>query len=300
MAIAGDELLVIDERQPVALLLDNSGRVRALASWPHHEPPLQTFLPDRRRTVVVTPGSTRVVDGQHAVSAKIYQRGHTLHVAQDSSDVSDGDSQHGASLFQPIRRISNTDVEWTFSIVFDGPRVTTLLTRSRRPQEVRRWDLGAGSATDAVILGETLYFCIRRAHRRPWDFAPQNELWQIAGDVPTLIDTSIDISKHCWPRRPYIEEDLARALDRATDDARVVVGHGATHVSVVVEDLEILPRIRLFFTMPDHKAYVRSDHPFDELGCSTGGLDALGIILAEDVDAGLSSAYAPAHGPIPI
>lgn len=67
-----------------------------------------------------------------------------------------------------------------------------------------------------------------------------------------------------------------------------------------MEDLDRLPRLHLYFTLPGHRTYVRTDQPFDELGCTTGGLAALGIILDEELVAGLSSAQVPVNGLTPV
>jgi hypothetical protein len=300
MTVLEESLLIFDERQPVALALDRAGSFKSVASWAHHPPPSQDFQPGRRRTVVVSHESVRVVDGQGEAATAISHHGQTLNVTMDNSGVTGKEAHHTASLFQPIRRISEAGVQWTFTTLFDGPRVASLVTRVTSTGKVRLWNLGPGSATDAVVLEETPYVCIRRAHRRPWEFEPTSEVWRIVDDEPTRIDTLIDISRHCWPLRPYAEQDLTCAFGRAAEDARLVVACGATDVKIVVEDVERMPRLQLLFSMPNGKSYARSDHPFDELGSTTGGLAALGIILAEDVEAGLPSACDWSYGRIRI
>lgn len=174
------------------------------------------------------------------------------------------------------------------------------VNRTRPGGEVRRWDLGTGSASDALIHHGVPYVCVRRADARPWDFEPARDLWRIVDGIPERLEIDAEISDRCWPPRPCREDDLSRALDSMRYDAETAVEHGATDVRIVMEDLDRLPRLRLYFMMPGNKPYVRTDQPFDELGCTTGGLAALGIILDEDLHAGLASAQASVNGLTPV
>lgn len=53
LAELGGHLLVVDEKQPVALLLGPDDRVIPIASWSHLAPPPQPFDYDRRRLIYV-------------------------------------------------------------------------------------------------------------------------------------------------------------------------------------------------------------------------------------------------------
>ena len=300
LAELNGHLLVIDDRQPVALLLGPDGRIRSVASWPEVPPPPQPFDADRRRVVQVRRGRARVTDEPAGPSVVLSIRGGVLTAEHQDEDLADWEPPHAAHLFRRIRRVDHDGTEWTFRGRHAWPRVDAVVSRTRRGGEVRHWDLGTGSVSDALVLDGVAYVCVRRANKRPWEFDPARDLWRIVDDEPERLDVGIDISDRCWPPRPYLVEELARAFDRLHGDVQTAVEHGATDIRVVVEDLDRLPRIKLYFTLAGGRRYVRTDEPFDELGCATGGLSAFTIILDEDLRTGLESAQAAMDGLIPV
>lgn len=298
----GKAFLAVDEVQPVAVLLSPSGEVLDKVSWRDEIEPVTERKGWPRRRLISWGNDVTILDegceSWAHVSAESNKR-LQLHPAVAISDlIAPSDSTASQTRISTNITFDRGEANWQATSQLDDLWWTSKIVIDLREDRCRRrWQFNEfGSITSGTLLDDnapTMAFCIRRAHKRPWQFRPEYSLVltsRSADEVELLSIREIDITELCW-RQSYDYLRTARLMSDyiSYSYAEYLSAHraGATMVDIRIRSLDSLPVIELRFMLPQLPGTVfrRLDVPFDEVGAFGSGLRDLGIFLEEDLQA---------------
>ncbi|OZM72740.1 hypothetical protein CFN78_14075 [Amycolatopsis antarctica] len=308
--------VAVDRSQPVAVSLSVSGQVLDVVSWAADAPAPETWEWPNRRVLPVEdelvvqdlPGGIGVTLDVDADGRLRYATGTLPETRPDTP----GRWVHRRFFGSANRRIEAGDGHvWAAEATVGQCSVSARVSLTDAEGAVRELEIPSpGSVTSLATLGADLAVaCVQRAAKRPWDFAPEAQLWFVlprpAGLAPRFVPP-LDITDLCRPRplgREHAvrrQQELSTYLTYSLGDLRTLREAGAERAELTVHgDIasgDVM--VDLTFEMPHLPGvrFRRRDCPFDENGLLGGGLRDLNVSLREDLDGGLIEALAP-HRP---
>ncbi|WP_156819336.1 hypothetical protein [Pseudonocardia sp. HH130630-07] len=301
----------MDRCHPFAVTLDGDGALCATASWSHLIAPPNAWHYPRRRLLHLDATSVAVHDfGATTAARLVVGPGGSLDV-------------HPARLaglswreqrYVPPRRAGTSTV----------PGPGWVVGNDRRRHRWSWWAVHPAVAAPAfgphgpildwaALSGDAGIAVVRHAQARPLDLRPRAALHLLdtrryppdrvlpAVALPGTARWTVDPERaddrqaELTPGPQDYADARAAAITTCRDDAersaRRLLELGYTDASVTLPDGPDAPdpRVVLEFGSPEHpdRSFRRVDRPLDELGHPGGGLRDLGVVLDEDLSAGL-------------
>lgn len=289
----GLRVIVLDDVQPVGVVLDQSGSVSKVFSWNHLCPPSAFAWPPRNVVAledtfwVSSPPDGDVVRVTVSGGATSVRREDTFPHLKGSTPV-----RYRFTASGSVRSESGT---WQYVSDLEGTmwRSSVTFWPEKQPDAPHAWDLGTGSITGACAIGSNIFATVRRANKRPWEFRPKAEIISVdaaSGQQTVLRSDMLDITSICWENLPQINRQTleAKHFPHAVSQCLAIEELGAKNVGFMVSGLARDPRIDISFfhrSRPGVRC-VRTDLLAGELGYEVGLLN-LGISLEEDLEFGL-------------
>lgn len=299
MIPVGLRVIVLDDVQPVGVILDQSGSVGNVFSWNHLSPPSAFAWPPRNVVAlahtfwVSSPPDGDVV--RVTVSGGAASATSTTSVRREDNLPRLKESTPVRYRFTASGSVSSESGTWEYASNLEGTTWRSHVTfwSANQPDTPHAWDLGTGSITGACAMGSKIFATVRRANKRPWEFRPKAEIISVdltSGQQTVMRSDALDITSMCWEELPQVGRQTLekKHFPHAVSQCLAIEEIGAEDVGFMVSGLERDPRIDILFSHRSRPGVrcVRTDLLAGELGYEVGLLN-LGISLEEDLEFGL-------------
>ncbi|WP_253862414.1 hypothetical protein [Prauserella halophila] len=289
----GLHLVVIDEMQPVAIMLNRSGRFVQMVTWEWAAGPTAALWPPR--TVAYCENSVWVDDRAGADVIRIdsvddteFTVTRTESIPEDSEIV-----RVRRSIWRSRLLRSDEYGSWDLSssLKDNGTAWDSTIARHVGESATKEFEVpaGFGAFQDAVVLNRNLFATMRRAAKRPWSSRPPAEVLRVEtnGDVSTVVGAQeFDITSHCRGESPFAPSPRDVAVNGVVGvlQSGDLDSPAVSNPSVRVSDWEADPVLDIRF---EHEArpglqLVRREYLLHEFGFAQDSGD-FGVFLSEDI-----------------
>lgn len=311
LSFLGENIVVVDDVQPVAALISVTGEVLDCCSWKSLvvQPSSWTAWP--HRILFTNRNGDGVLVQERNCDATIQ-----LEVSESNRLVATlapaGSLESATAVARGRYSISRSNDAheadgWDLRVVEEGGvwqtslRDLTSQTEGRRPLKIHR----TGAAVALLTTSDHAFSAIRVATKRPWTFDARHELLHLdrtSGHSTTVSLPDIALSDAWSPLFPdqLRSPELMTAIKQAVLDCSELTSRGAFDIAVRLDEMDTpTPRVVVRFKLPGRsEIFEREDQPFNHLGLHTGGLAGLSIFFGEDLDGDLLEHHVAGPGEV--